>query len=70
MTATDVCSTNIESRQCEKELGSLSPFELKNRLINLAEADARNTTSTFLNAGRDNPNWIAPEPRHAFFLLG
>lgn len=70
MTATDVCSTNVESRQCEKELGSLSPFELKNRLINLAEADARKTTSTFLNAGRGNPNWIATEPRHAFFLLG
>ena len=25
---------------------------------------------TYLNAGRGNPNWIATEPREAFFLLG
>ena len=25
---------------------------------------------TMLNAGRGNPNWIATEPREAFFLLG
>ncbi len=70
MTTTDKCSTNIESRSCEKELESLSPFELKNSLINMAEADARKSASTFLNAGRGNPNWITTEPRHAFFLLG
>ncbi|MDE7397774.1 MAG: aspartate 4-decarboxylase, partial [Muribaculum sp.] len=70
MTTTDKCSTNIESRSCEKELESLSPFELKNSLINMAQADARKSASTFLNAGRGNPNWITTEPRHAFFLLG
>ena len=25
---------------------------------------------TYLNAGRGNPNWVATEPREAFFLLG
>ena len=24
----------------------------------------------YLNAGRGNPNWVATEPREAFFLLG
>ncbi len=57
-------------RKEEKKLSQMSPFEIKNRLINLAKADARKSTSTFLNAGRGNPNWIATEPRDAFFLLG
>ena len=48
----------------------MSPFEIKNRLIEMAQADAYNSTATFLNAGRGNPNWIATEPREAFFLLG
>lgn len=60
----------VESREYEKELEVLSPFEVKNRLINLAQADARKTSAIFLNAGRGNPNWIAVEPRKAFFLLG
>ncbi len=25
---------------------------------------------SYLNAGRGNPNWVATEPREAFFLLG
>ena len=28
------------------------------------------TRSPYLNAGRGNPNWVATEPREAFFLLG
>lgn len=68
-------STNITPRNAEKEsvetrLQALSPFELKNELIKLAEAKARRSTATFLNAGRGNPNWIATTPREAFFLLG
>lgn len=66
----DYCQTDVESRDCEKQLKKLSPFELKNKLIELAEEDARRSTATFLNAGRGNPNWIATEPREAFFLLG
>lgn len=57
-------------RKYEEELEKLSPFEIKNTLIQLAQEDARTSTSTFLNAGRGNPNWISTGPREAFFLLG
>ena len=48
----------------------MSPFEIKNTLIDLAKKDARKSTRQFLNAGRGNPDWIATTPREAFFLLG
>ncbi len=48
----------------------MSPFEIKNELIKLAKKDSRKSTDQFLNAGRGNPDWIATEPRQAFFLLG
>jgi aspartate 4-decarboxylase len=48
----------------------ISPFELKNRLIELADESIRKATRTMLNAGRGNPNWIATVPREAFFALG
>ena len=53
-----------------KKFETLSPFEIKDELINLAKATSRTTQSAFLNAGRGNPNWIATAPREAFFLLG
>src|SRR5580765_1023513 len=53
-----------------KKFETLSPFEIKDELINLAKATSRTTQTAFLNAGRDNPNWIATKPREAFFLLG
>lgn len=59
-----------ESRSYEKELETMSPFEIKNKLISMAEDYARKTTAILLNAGRGNPNWIATRPREAFFLLG
>lgn len=49
---------------------TLSPFEIKDELINLAKKTSRTTQSAFLNAGRGNPNWISTRPREAFFLLG
>ena len=49
---------------------SISPFELKNRLIDMADESVKKMAHTMLNAGRGNPNWIATEPREAFFLLG
>ena len=61
---------NPENPTYEKELEHVSPFEIKNELIELAQADAKRSTATFLNAGRGNPNWVATEPREAFFLLG
>src|SRR5580693_1352667 len=53
-----------------KKFEALSPFEIKDELINLAKAASKATQSAFLNAGRGNPNWIATTPREGFFLLG
>jgi len=53
-----------------KKFEALSPFEIKDELINLAKATSKRTQSAFLNAGRGNPNWIATTPREGFFLLG
>ena len=54
----------------EKEMEKISPFELKDRLIELAGESIRKMTRTMLNAGRGNPNWVATVPREAFFALG
>jgi aspartate 4-decarboxylase len=53
------------------QLAKLSPFELKDELIKLAQAaNAQGAaTAPFLNAGRGNPNWIATTPREAFLQL-
>ena len=45
----------------------LSPFELKDNLIALAQSHA---DRTLLNAGRGNPNFMATVPRRALFQLG
>ena len=50
-----------------KKLSSLSPFELKNFLI---ETASHKGAQILLNAGRGNPNFLATELRHAFFQLG
>ncbi len=49
---------------------TLSPFEIKNDLAKVAAKTAKASQVAYLNAGRGNPNWIATEPRSAFFLLG
>ena len=56
----------VTLRQYEK----LSPFEIKNDLAKVAARTAHASQVAYLNAGRGNPNWIATEPRSAFFLLG
>ena len=53
-----------------KKFEALSPFEIKDELINLAKATSKRSQSAFLNAGRGNPNWVATTPREGFFLLG
>lgn len=45
----------------------LSPFELKDQLIALAQ---NKTDRMMLNAGRGNPNFLATLPRRALFYLG
>jgi aspartate 4-decarboxylase len=67
---TSLASALKTSRSRQKELERLSPFELKDFLINLARDRQKTSTATMLNAGRGNPNWIATDPREAFFLLG
>lgn len=53
-----------------RQFESLSPFEIKDYLIQLAHKAATKPSVAFLNAGRGNPNWVCTEPRDAFFLLG
>ena len=53
-----------------RELETLSPFELKDKLIQLAAETNQAGARAMLNAGRGNPNWIATTPREAFFTLG
>ena len=49
------------------QYANLSPFELKDNLIKLAQS---HTDRIMLNAGRGNPNFLATWPRQAFFQLG
>ena len=49
------------------KLAALSPFELKDKLIEIASSDA---DRMMLNAGRGNPNFLATLPRRAFIKLG
>ena len=53
-----------------RKFETLSPFEIKDELINLAKSTSKRTQTAFLNAGRGNPNWVATTPREGFFLLG
>ncbi len=53
--------------ETEKTYEALSPFELKNKLIDMAQSRHE---KMMLNAGRGNPNWVATNPREAFFLFG
>ena len=49
------------------QFANLSPFELKDKLIEAASTDAQRL---MLNAGRGNPNFLATLPRWAFLALG
>lgn len=57
------------TKSAQKDLDSLSPFELKDLFIKAAKASSRRSDTAMLNAGRGNPNWIATTPREAFILL-
>ena len=61
---------NISRLEIENIYGKISPFEFKNKLIELATLSNRKSTRTLLDAGRGNPNWIASTPREAFFTFG
>ncbi|MDD5633722.1 MAG: bifunctional aspartate transaminase/aspartate 4-decarboxylase [Candidatus Omnitrophica bacterium] len=51
----------------EKGYEALSPFELKNKLMSMAQCCRERI---MLNAGRGNPNWVAISPREGFFQFG
>ena len=57
---------HLDLKQYEK----LGPFEIKDFLAKVASKSALESSMSYLNAGRGNPNWVATEPREAFFLLG
>src|SRR4026207_1769967 len=53
-----------------KEFDKLGPFEIKDFVQKVASKTALENSLSYLKAGRGNPNWVATEPREAFFLLG
>ena len=57
----------MERAKTEKRYESLSPFELKDKLISMSQNPQ---IKMMLNAGRGNPNWVAVQPREAYFLFG
>jgi aspartate 4-decarboxylase len=57
---------DIKLTQFEK----LGPFEIKDVLAKVATKSSLESSGSYLNAGRGNPNWVATEPRDAFFLFG
>lgn len=61
---------SLQRKEIEEVYGKISPFELKDKLINLAEESSKSSTQVLLDAGRGNPNWIAATPREAFFTFG
>ena len=48
----------------------ISPFEFKDKLIDLAKYSAEKNNRNILDAGRGNPNWTSATPREAFFTFG
>lgn len=61
---------NLNRQELENIYGKISPFEFKNKLIELATTSNQKSTRTLLDAGRGNPNWLAATPREAFFTFG
>ncbi|MBD0734959.1 bifunctional aspartate transaminase/aspartate 4-decarboxylase [Streptomyces sp. CBMA29] len=60
-----------------QSFAQLSPFELKDKFIEIAQSEQEDkpgqketTARAMLNAGRGNPNWIATGPREAYLALG
>ena len=61
---------DVQRKEIEHIYGKVSPFELKNKLINLAEESKEKGARSLLDAGRGNPNWTAATAREAFFTFG
>ncbi|GAA1859131.1 bifunctional aspartate transaminase/aspartate 4-decarboxylase [Microbacterium koreense] len=63
-------SPAIPDRASIRRLESLSPFELRERLLALGSDEQRRVAKPLLNAGRGNPDFLTAAPREAFFQLG
>src|SRR3954452_4769710 len=61
-------ATATESEK-DVDYSKLSPFELKDKLIEMADEATKTSAAVMLNAGRGNPNWISTTPREAFALM-
>ncbi|MCB2294956.1 aspartate 4-decarboxylase [Clostridium algoriphilum] len=61
---------DVRRKEIEHIYGKVSPFELRNKLISLAEESKEKGAHALLDAGRGNPNWTAATPREAFFTFG
>lgn len=61
---------SLQRKEIEEVYGKISPFEFKDKLINLADESKKSGIHTLLDAGRGNPNWISASPREAFFTFG
>lgn len=61
---------NYQREEIERVYGKVSPFELKDKLLELAKEGKGNGAHALLDAGRGNPNWTAATPREAFFTFG
>ena len=59
---------NLQLEELKKVYGKISPFEFKNKLIDLAKD--KKSARSLLDAGRGNPNWTASTPRDAYFTFG
>ncbi|ELC8385173.1 aspartate 4-decarboxylase [Clostridium perfringens] len=59
---------NLQLEELKKIYGKISPFEFKNKLIDLAKD--KKSAHILLDAGRGNPNWTSSTPRDAFFTFG
>ena len=57
-------------KQIEKVYEKISPFEFKDKLIEIAKKDLDVSKRPLLDAGRGNPNWTCATPRQAFFTFG
>lgn len=57
-------------KEIQMMYGKISPFEFKDKLIDLAKYSANINNRSILDAGRGNPNWTAATPREAFFTFG
>ncbi len=62
--------TKYSYEEIKMMYGKISPFEFKDKLIDIAKENANKKNINLLDAGRGNPNWTAATPREAFFSFG